>query len=291
MNLEQNRQQAEQFIRRLDSGLLAVVGPCANHDSDILRREGEQLAAITTDTLLPIHRIPHFKPRSNDNDWHGIVESDPELVRPLAEQEVRSHINIAVEVGCEAHVHEHEDLLTFAWTGARNINNMRLEPALATGEFARIPLGVKNGLDGSIDSALHKIERIERLRKEFSASAAVVALVFRGGHDLTTPKSWNDQFKRAFDATDGRFIVDIAHGSEMAHDPTGRFQKTIAGQQRCLDAVINLAGKGFMPSGVMIEASDFEHPDKHRRTDPNMPFADALIGVVELHNIMAGALL
>jgi hypothetical protein len=46
-----------------------------------------------------------------------------------------------------------------------------------------------------------------------------------------------------------------------------------------------------MPSGVMIEASDFEHPDKRRRTDPNMPFADALIGVVELHNIMAGALL
>ena len=81
-------------------------------------------------------------------------------------------------------------------------------------------------------------------------------------------------------------MVDTAHGSEMAHDPRGQFGKTVLGQIACLDHVIDLAQQGFITSGIMIEASDYEHPDPFRQTDPNMPFFHALNGVQELHKII-----
>jgi hypothetical protein len=69
----------------------------------------------------------------------------------------------------------------------------------------------------------------------------------------------------------GRFIVDVAHGGEQAHDPEQRFGKSAEGQLACLSSVNDIAeATTWIPHGVMIEASDIKSP-----TDPVVPLDEA----------------
>lgn len=79
-------------------------------------------------------------------------------------------------------------------------------------------------------------------------------------------------------------IVDVAHGSEMAHDPAGAFGKTVEGQQQALEHVTALAAQGYAPIGIMIEASDIPSP-----TDPVMPLDVACEGLIKLRHTIKHA--
>jgi hypothetical protein len=73
-------------------------------------------------------------------------------------------------------------------------------------------------------------------------------------------------------------LVDLAHGSEMAH--TEGFKKSISGQIAALDHLTALAIRGFVPKGILIEASSSISP-----VDPNMPFNVAINGIIRLAEI------
>lgn len=288
--ITEQRIQTQEILQGTMPGLVAIAGPCANHDSQRILVEGMLLSNLASDSLVTLHRQPFWKPRSpalnGPKPWEGLEDTDPEIALSRAQLAVDEGVSIAAEIGKTEHINRYSDLLTFAWIGARSLDNMELIDYVASNLPADLPLGIKNDLTGNIDGALKTIDRINERRADMSDHPAEAILIFRGGSDFDKPRKWSWQVEKAYVATAGRLIIDTAHGSEMAHDPEGNFKKSVEGQIFCLEHVIFLADHGIFPRGVMIEASDYENPDKTKRTDPNMPFASAAMGILELSRVI-----
>lgn len=260
------------------SGLVAILGPCAmTGEVSTIKREGESLADMTmsTEGLMALHRMPPWKPRTNPEDWHGEETTNPTGAYATVVRQAILESGVSIEFGMKEHIERYGPMITFGWIGGRNIHNSGLMDAVAT-QAADIPLGVKNGLDGDITPALGHITRLQELRR---VDDAAVVLLYRGGENAQDPVSWERNYREALVRTGGRMVVDVAHGSEMAHDPNRRFKKSYEGQRAALEHVIDIAETyGEMPRGIMAEASEAHSP-----TDPHMPFEEAIARVSELH--------
>lgn len=260
------------------TGLLAVIGPCAMTSAEtIIRAEATRLAEVTdeNDGLEALYRMPFWKPRTNKRDWHGLETTDPELAYKLMAERSGATANIAVEIGTDPrHLSRYADMTSLAWKGGRNDTQSELTYALATHDTT-LPIAVKNGLDGDVLRAVDDVERIEELRQGMGARAI---LLFRGGLNATSPEAWEEQYLKAHELTDGRLLVDWAHGGEQAHDPNGAFGKSVEGQIACMEHTIEIAERtGKAPAGVFAEASSAKSP-----TDPVMPFEAAIDGAQRL---------
>jgi hypothetical protein len=186
--------------------------------------------------------------------------------------------NIAVEMGTDPrHLSRYGDSTALAWKGGRNDDQSELTYALATHDTT-LPIAVKNGLDGDILKALEDVERIEALRHGMGGRAI---LLFRGGRNASNPEAWEEQYLQAHELTDGRLLVDWAHGGEQAHDPKGEFGKSVEGQIACMEHTIDIAERtGKAPAGIFAEASSAKSP-----TDPVMPFETAIDGTQRLAKV------
>lgn len=276
---------------------IGIIGPCAmtNHPVELIQ-EGRQIVAIGGDGLVAVQRMPVWKPRSNpEKDWQGLetglveirdgkgytIESTKvegakaaySILGAAAEQ----YGGAAIEVAHDEHFKRYDRFVPVIWSGSRAIDNIEHQLMIATRD-PKTPFLVKNGMDGSIDKALAVVDRINQVRNGWVENPATTAVVFRGGENLRTPESWEKAYIDALDATNGKLIVDVAHGSEIAHDPNGQFGKSVKGQIAAMQSVIRLAREGHVPAGIMIEASNLESP-----TDPVMPLSIALRGVKALH--------
>ncbi len=257
-----------------DPAILGIAGGCAlTEDVEIINREGDQLADRGA-----LQRLCFWKPRSDPQAYHGLDTTKPECALQTVEDRSYLAANVCAELGLPKHIGRYAAKLTFAWTGGRNDDNFDLKRLVALSD-PTLSLGAKNGLNGEIDIALRDIEELVRLR---GSDGAEVVLIYRGGFNAQTPDDWEKQYIRAHELTGGRFIVDTAHGGEMAHSPDQDFTKSVLGQIACLDHVMELARDGLAPRGVMMEASDTISP-----TDPNMPFTAALTGLDDLNAIIA----
>lgn len=269
---------------------IAIIGGCAmtNNKPEIIA-EGKQIDELgkTQAGLTTLHRIPPWKPRTNPIDWHGLEtglshsDNTGQGARvaydTLATLATRNG-NVAIEVANREHIERYGPMLSFGWTGSRNIANQPHILYLAQRD-PMMPIGVKNGIDGDITEALDAVGKIDKARSTVSGAAPAV-LIYRGGERASNPTAWEDDYLDALARTDGKLIVDVAHGSEMAHDPEGKFQKSAKGQELAMETVIELAKQGHLPAGIMIEASDIDSP-----TDPVLPLQLALDGVKRLHAI------
>lgn len=279
MNTKETRLQIGELLQAESHSMLAINGPCAmTADIDTITREGEILANLSEELsgLVISNRLPPWKPRSNPYDWHGEETTDlSNAVNTLTDRAMQSG-NISIELGLAEHLMRYSRYLSFAWVGARNDHKFEFKRQVALYD-PELPLAFKNGLDGEIEASLQHIEVLQTERGE---DAAPIVLLYRGGTNAQDPQAWEKQYKLALEATNGRCIVDVAHGGEMAHDPKGKFQKSVFGQIACMEHVIELIGEGFVPRGIMLEASDTNSP-----TDPHMPFNIAIDGLRRLHAI------
>lgn len=262
-------------------GIIAIVGPCAmTVDRTTLNAEGNQLQQLAWehDGLVVLHRMPPWKPRTNPGDWHGLeteLETVVSAYRTIA-QRASMAANVAIELGYAAHLERYGSRLTFGWTGSRHVMHDDLMQAVIGGD-PTLPIGVKNAMDGTIDSAIDAIERINAAQPE----RAPAILIYRGGANAQDAEAWQRQYRQALERTSGRLIVDTAHGGEMAFDPYRAYGKSVRGQIACMEAVLRIADvSGEAPLGIMMEASDAVSP-----TDPVMPFTVALDGVNHLYRI------
>jgi phospho-2-dehydro-3-deoxyheptonate aldolase len=272
----EQRQRVSDMLGKYSTGLLAVVGPCAMTEAeDIMRAEALRLAQIEA-----LYRTPFYKPRTNKKDWHGLETSNPEAAYRIMTELAADTANLAVEIGADPrHLPRYADSTTLAWKGGRNHEQPELTYALALHD-PMLPVAIKNGLDGEIGQAMQDIERIEELRCGMGARAI---LLFRGGLNATSPEAWEEQYLLAHEATEGRLLVDWAHGGEQAHDPKGRFGKSVIGQIACMNHTIEIARRtGKVPAGIFAEATDAVSP-----TDPVMSFDVAIEGVQTLAEIKA----
>jgi len=271
--------------------LFASIGYCALPGRDqrhVMRSEGRQVAALEGigPSMKTSQRAPAHKARTHpERDWQGEEQTDPEGAYETTRDQAEQYANVAAEVRCNTHLERYSHMLSWIWTGGRNADDDELMDNVALYD-RRLPVGNKNGLDGTIETALRQVTRINELRSDYEAPAPAPApaiLVYRGGRNATNPRSWREQYLRALDVTEGKLIVDVAHGSEMAHDPEGNFAKSEAGQILAMEAVLYLAQDNYAPAGIMAEASDLPS-----RTDPHMPLAVALAGIRELYSIKVG---
>jgi phospho-2-dehydro-3-deoxyheptonate aldolase len=263
-------------------GLVVVEGPCAMTAArNIIDREGDALyeAQHQASGLITLHRMPPWKPRTNPADWHGL-ESEPDTTeqayRTIAERAAAT-ANVAIEMGHIPHLDRYGRRVTLGWIGSRNAGDLALVDAVALHDPS-MPVGVKNAMDGTIDSALRHVARVEELRQGRGAAAVVM---YRGGTNAQDPESWEYNYRAALERTGGRLIVDTAHGGEMAFDPAGNYKKSVIGQVACLERVLQIAEEhGETPAGIIMEASAAESP-----TDPVMPFQVALGAARRLHQL------
>lgn len=265
--------------------MLIIVGPCAmTLDNDIIERENNKIATLdaTNESVVALHRMPPWKPRTNPDDWHGLGTTEPGAAFSTLHAAAESHANVAIELGHTGHMQRYADMLSLGWVGARNDSNTELMHSVALHD-PRLPIAIKNNLDGTIDTAMSHIHTIKELRSGDPQSGEV-ALLYRGGSQFTTPEAWEDQVLVVMEHARSEgvaVVVDTAHGSEMAHDPHGNFQKSIEGQVACLKHLGDIALRtGMLPHGVMVEATDAKSP-----TDPVIPFSEAL----RLVKVLAGA--
>jgi 3-deoxy-D-arabino-heptulosonate 7-phosphate (DAHP) synthase len=268
---------------RPEVSLIAMPGYCSRPARDqigLILREGQEIAQIEyrTEGLVTLHRGPTWKPRTNPEDWHGQETTDPLGAHQSVTQEAELLANVAMEIGYKEQLPRYASRLALIWSGGRSVGNTELIEQMAVFDRS-LPLGIKNGLNGDIMQALQQVERAASLR---SHGDAPVFLIYRGGENARRPDDWEDSYLEALDLTAGRLMVDTAHGSEMAHDPLGRWAKSVDGQILAIDHVLNLAEAGYHPLGITMEASSELGP-----TDPNMPLRIGLRAIASLMRIKA----
>lgn len=277
----QRRTRLTQTVQ--SGGLLIIAGNCARpvyEQQPTLLQESDTLVALEAelDGTVLSHRGCVHKPRTDPKQYQGEEQRNPSDAYRSVIEEATRNANVSMEVRHPEHLRRYGTALLLAWTGGRDVGNARLMQALIAYD-ASLPLGIKNGVDGRIQPALDAVRMIRSARRGHE-NAGLVLPIYRGGDTARTPEQWAEQYKRMHDLTKGQFIIDVAHGTEMAHDPNGNFKKSVAGQILGMQAVITLTRQGYRPAGVMLEASDLPS-----RVDPHMPMEAAVAGIRALTTV------
>ena len=151
-----------------DPRLLVVVGPCSIHDLEAGREYGRRLAALAAelgDRMVIAMRVYFEKPRTTVG-WKGLIldphldgSSDIQHGLYLARQFLREILDLGLPTATEfldpITPQYIADLVSWGAIGARTTES-QTHRQLASG--LSMPLGFKNGTDGSIQSAINAIK-------------------------------------------------------------------------------------------------------------------------------------
>jgi hypothetical protein len=269
-------------VRDHENNFISIDGPCPltlNPEQTKVEAEIKSQNGIDLEGYTDGDRACLYKPRTKPKDWHGVYESDREAGYEIVEDLAATYGNVVMEIGSLEQMELVAKIVTAIWNGGRNVYNEELIRELAK-RYPHITMLVKNGLDGDIGPAVRNVNKINEIRGDEGAPAA---LVYRGGLNAQTPEASQEAYKRAHEATAGRIFYDTAHGTEMAYDPQGKFQKSVAGQVMSSQALIHLTQQGFAPLGKISEASDIEAV-----MDPHMPLAMAMSDSRSVHAAKLG---
>ena len=160
----ESRQTIDDILCRRDSRLLTVVGPCSIHDPKGALDYAHRLVELkkkTEDKLFLVMRVYFEKPRTTIG-WKGLI-NDPRMDSSFdvdsGLKEARRLLQSINELGLPAATEFLDpivpqyisDLITWAAIGARTTES-QTHRQMASG--LSMPVGFKNGTDGSIQTAL-----------------------------------------------------------------------------------------------------------------------------------------
>lgn len=166
--IEESRSTIGSILHGEDSRLLLIIGPCSIHDTDNALEYGTrlaQLAKTVEDQLFVVMRVYYEKSRTSLG-WRGLVY-DPhlddscdiraglEITRKLLLQLTQLGLPIAAELLQPAAIHYMSDLLSWGCIGARTSTSQVHRQMASALPF---PIGIKNSLDGNLDSALFGVQ-------------------------------------------------------------------------------------------------------------------------------------
>lgn len=161
------RQDIHRVIFTDDRRFLFVVGPCSIHDSEAGRDYARRLAALSrqvADRVLIVMRVYFEKPRTTVG-WKGLI-MDPHLDGShdiaaglrLARTFLRDVLDLGLPTATELldpiTPQYIADLICWSAIGARTAES-QTHRQMASG--LSMPLGFKNGTDGSIQTAINAI--------------------------------------------------------------------------------------------------------------------------------------
>ena len=202
--VQQQREQVRAIINGEDSRLLVVIGPCSIHNIDEAVEYAQRLAALSeqvSEHMLLAMRIYIEKPRTTVG-WKGLLY-DPhldgsadmaqglQLSRQLMLQMLELNLPVTTELLQPLAASYFDDLLSWAAIGART-SESQIHREMVSG--LQLPVGFKNGTDGSVGIALDAMRSAAHVHQHFGLDAqgraALVEtngnpdthLVLRGGH-------------------------------------------------------------------------------------------------------------
>jgi len=268
----QGRTAIEDILAGRDDRMIAVVGPCSIHDEkaalDYARRLAD-LAGELREQLVVVMRVYFEKPRTRlgwrglilDPDLDGSYEIDRGLHRA---REILLGVNaLGLPAGSEMLdpiVPQYiDDLVSWGSIGARTTES-QTHREMASG--LSIPVGFKNGTDGSIESAINAMSSSLHphsfigINEEgdtcviHTSGNDQVHIILRGGRSGPNYHSWDivrvEELLR-HNALPVNILVDCSHGnSEKDHRRQPAVLRTIIDQR--------IAGRTSI-KGFMLESN------------------------------------
>ena len=265
------RERIKAILRGDDSRLLVIVGPCSVHDVEAAKEYAAAIAAEHhrhRDQLEVVMRVYFEKPRTTVG-WKGLI-NDPHLD---GSYDINTGLRLArglllhlAEMGLPAATELLDpvvpqyiaDLISWTAIGARTTES-QTHREMASG--LSMPIGFKNGTDGSASTAINAMEAAARphnfLGINQEGHAAIVSttgnpdghLVLRGGKQGTNYHAEAIEAAAAALAKEGlpaRVMVDCSHGNS---NKDYRRQGEVAGQ---VAEQLRAGSRHVM--GVMIES-------------------------------------
>lgn len=201
--IARSREDIHRLIFTDDRRFLLIIGPCSIHDPEAGREYARRLAALArevSDRVMIVMRVYFEKPRTTVG-WKGLV-MDPHLDGSndiatglrLGREFLRDVLDLGLPTATEfldpitpQYV---ADLVCWGAIGARTTES-QTHRQMASG--LSMPLGFKNGTDGSIQTAINAVKAASQpqtflgINLEGAASAVVTRgnpnchLVLRGG--------------------------------------------------------------------------------------------------------------
>ncbi len=236
--IDNDRNAIRAVLDGRDTRLLVVVGPCSLHDPVAALEYAERLAALApevSDELLLVMRAYVEKPRTTVG-WKGLLY-DPHLdgsgnmaeglhlSRRLMLDILESGLPIATELLQPLAAGYFDDLLGWAAIGART-SESQIHREMVSG--LDLPIGFKNGTDGSLGIACDAMRSAEHPHQHFGIDdlghPALLQtrgnpdthLVLRGGHGAPNYEANNVAAARRALEKQGiaaRIMVDCSHAN------------------------------------------------------------------------------
>ena len=275
--IKKHRQTIYNILEGKDKRLIAIVGPCSIHDSELAieyAKKLKELAKAVEDKIFIVMRVYFEKPRTTVG-WKGLI-SDPDLNNTHQMQKglnMARHILLKItEIGLpiateflDPVVPQYTaDLISWVAIGARTTES-QTHREMASG--LSMPVGFKNSTDGSITNALNAIESSSNpqsflgINQEGLVSVVCtsgnpnVHAVLRGGSN--GPNFESEHIKKAEKEAIAKgikpnFIIDCSHAnSNKDHSKQPIVLKNIINQvingNECI--------KGFMLESNLYEGN------------------------------------
>jgi 3-deoxy-7-phosphoheptulonate synthase len=302
------RERIKAILRGEDRRLLVIVGPCSVHDVGAAREYAAAIAAEHErhrDQLEVVMRVYFEKPRTTVG-WKGLI-NDPHLD---GSYDINTGLKLArglllhlAELGLPAATELLDpvvpqyiaDLISWTAIGARTTES-QTHREMASG--LSMPIGFKNGTDGSAATAINAMEAAARphhfLGINQQGHAAIVTttgnpdghLVLRGGKQGTNYHAEAIETAAAALAREGlptRLMVDCSHGNS---NKDYRRQSEVAAQ---VAEQLRQGSRHVM--GVMIEshlvAGNQKIPADLAQLTYGQSITDACIDLASTRSVLA----
>ncbi|MFT4906841.1 MAG: 3-deoxy-7-phosphoheptulonate synthase [Oleispira sp.] len=273
--VDQQRQKIRQLLQGEDDRLLVITGPCSLHDPVAVLEYGQRLVALNeqlSDRLLIVMRAYVEKPRTTtgwkglaydpDRNGAGDIKKGLEVSRSLLLQLVEMGLPLATEALNPMIMSYLEDLISWTAIGARTAESQIHREMIS---HLSMPVGIKNGTDGSVDTAVNAMISASRshhcLGTDVDGNIAMLDtpgnpdthVVLRGGRNLTNYDDVSIQnavaqldIAKAGNQLHAKVIVDCSHdNAQKQHDRQLDIAKQVVTQYREGNSAI---------SGLMLES-------------------------------------
>ena len=283
--VSRGRRQAERIIQGEDDRLLVVVGPCSIHDPKAALEYADKLQSVVerfAGELLLVMRVYFEKPRTTIG-WKGLI-NDPKLdgsfdinnglrtarrlLLALAERGLPTGSEF-LDVITPQHI---ADLISWGAIGARTTES-QVHRELASG--LSMPVGFKNGTDGSVQIAVDAIGAARHPHHFLSVTkqgiSAIVTtrgnenchVILRGSnagpnHDAQSVAAAAALLEKAGLGT--KIMIDCSHGNSRKDH---RNQPAVAGE-----VAAQVAAGDHSVCGVMLESHLREGKQNHSAATP-----------------------
>ncbi|MFV8394157.1 3-deoxy-7-phosphoheptulonate synthase [Corynebacterium hindlerae] len=308
--VEHDRQEIADIFSGEDDRLVVVVGPCSVHDPKAAIDYACRLAPLAerlNDDLKVVMRVYFEKPRTTVG-WKGLI-NDPHLDGSfdiahgleVARNVLLEVLATGLPVGCEFlepnSPQYYADAVAWGAIGARTTES-QVHRQLASG--LSMPIGFKNGTDGSVQVAVDAVEAASHPHFFFGTSddgqPAVVEtagnenchIILRGGS--SGPNYSAEHIADALTRNQGaRLMIDASHANSNKDDAR---QLEVIQEIAAQIASGNDAISGIMIESFLVAGAQKLDPEKLRRNGGEglvygQSVTDKCIGIDDTIDVLA----